>query len=62
MELLTRIILLTEEVRDIVQENKRYFTEGNKRDAWQKLQHEKRRIRLEEIKDELGYLKHRMHH
>lgn len=53
METRAQIRILIEEIRAIVEENKHYFSEGNKRDAWEHFQYERRRKRLEEIKEEL---------
>lgn len=53
METRAQIRILIEEIRAIVEESKRYFSEGNKRDPWEHLQYERRKKRLEEIKEEL---------
>lgn len=53
METRAQTRILIEEIRAIVEENKRYFSEGNKRDAWEHLQYERRKKRLEQIKEEL---------
>lgn len=58
MESLARIRVLADEIKEIVQENKRYLASNNARDNWQRVQYEQRRERLESIKSELeGLLK-----
>lgn len=53
MEQLARIRILADEIKEIVQENKRYLASNNARDTWQQVQYEQRRLRLESIKSEL---------
>ncbi len=55
MELLARIHILVEEIREIVRTNEE-FLESKNRAAWHIQQHELRRIRLEDIKAELQTL------
>jgi hypothetical protein len=56
MESLARIKVLADEIKEIVQENKRYLASNNARDDWQRVQYEQRRERLESIKSELETL------